>query len=164
MQLDLLGRVENIKLPHSKALSPLYEAIVNSFQAIEDLGNKNNTHITISIVRDHPQSDMKIDLQPITSIIVEDNGIGFNQQNYHSFNTSDSLQKAARGGKGIGRFLWLKAFDSVNVNSIFHDNGKFFNRRFNFMLKGQGSMDDDLVEVQEMPRNTVVSLKEIKKD
>jgi len=57
MQLDLIGCVENIKLPYSKALSPLYEAIINSFQAIEDLDEKDDTYIKISITRDNAQMD-----------------------------------------------------------------------------------------------------------
>jgi hypothetical protein len=38
-------------------------------------------------------------------------GIGFTDENYESPSTSSiRLLRAARGGKGLGRFLWLKAF------------------------------------------------------
>ena len=37
--VDFKGRIRNFNLPKDKALVPLYEAIVNSLQAIEDKGN-----------------------------------------------------------------------------------------------------------------------------
>ncbi len=47
MQTDIQGRVRNVSLPVSKPLLPLYEAIVNSIQAIEDLGETRNGRIDI---------------------------------------------------------------------------------------------------------------------
>ena len=37
MKLDLAGKIKNTQLPRSKALFPMFEAVVNSFQAIEDM-------------------------------------------------------------------------------------------------------------------------------
>jgi hypothetical protein len=38
MKVDLVGKIKNTQLPRSKALLPMFEAVVNSFQAIEDGG------------------------------------------------------------------------------------------------------------------------------
>jgi hypothetical protein len=35
MKVDLVGKIKNTQLPRSKALLPMFEAVVNSFQAIE---------------------------------------------------------------------------------------------------------------------------------
>ena len=37
MKVDLVGKIKNTQLPRSKALLPMFEAVVNSFQAIEDM-------------------------------------------------------------------------------------------------------------------------------
>jgi signal transduction histidine kinase len=54
----------------------------------------------------------------IASISVTDNGIGFTPDNIRSFETSDSRFKYQRGGKGVGRFIWIKMFETINVDSI----------------------------------------------
>jgi hypothetical protein len=38
MKVDRAGKIKNTQLPRSKALLPVFEAIVNSSQAIEDAG------------------------------------------------------------------------------------------------------------------------------
>ena len=52
-----------------------------------------------------------------------DSGIGFTDANFDSFETVDSPYKAPHGGKGLGRFLWLKAFSRVEVESHFRAAG-----------------------------------------
>jgi hypothetical protein len=59
------------------------------------------------------------DQPPITGFKVSDTGVGFNDENFDSFNTSFSEYKVARGGKGLGRFIWLKAFECVEIDSVF---------------------------------------------
>src|SRR6266496_1220055 len=115
MRATVLGRLKNTKLPQSKPLLPLLEAIANSFHAIEAVSEKTNHSIDIYIEREGSlDSDA---LGDIDSIEVCDTGVGFNDANYESFNTVDSQYKASIGGKGLGRFLWLKAFDKVAIES-----------------------------------------------
>ena len=52
MLLDLAGQLNSINLAESKALWPLFEAIVNSIQAIEDSPNKDRGRITIMAERE----------------------------------------------------------------------------------------------------------------
>ena len=104
---------------------------------------------------------MKVDeknLESIFGFVIEDNGIGFNSINYKSFETSDSLLKKDRGGKGIGRFLWLKAFDNVTVNSIFNENGEYFERQFRFSLMDDGIGESELYKTRANERKTIVRL------
>lgn len=68
-----------------------------------------------------------------TSFAITDTGIGFNNDNAKSFFTAESRHKADRGGKGNGRFLWLKAFDRVDVISDFRaEDGSMQQRKFVF--------------------------------
>lgn len=143
MQIDLIGRVRNTKLPTRQALFPLFEAVVNSIGAIEESDRKDGL-ITISVLRD--LSQMPLDTQdnnhaPIVGFVIQDNGIGFTSDNFDSFNTMDSRAKINRGAKGIGRLLWLKAFDRAEIESNYQDDGNWRRRTFGFSLTSTG-IDD----------------------
>ena len=105
MLIDIAGRISNVSLPRTKALLPLFETIVNSIDALEDLNNLNCGEITVYIERDHSQGqllDSDTTYYPIKNFLVEDNGPGFNEDNFVSFKTSDTTYKKNKGGKGIG--------------------------------------------------------------
>ena len=53
MRTDVAGRVKNTTLAASKPLLPLYEAVVNSVQAIQDAHEESKGRITIRILRDN---------------------------------------------------------------------------------------------------------------
>ena len=52
MNSNVIGRVRNITLPNSKGLLPLFEAIINSIDAIEDAEkNLDEGFIKVKILR-----------------------------------------------------------------------------------------------------------------
>lgn len=104
LKTDLEGKVRN--LPHfkSEALLPVFEAVVNSIQAIEERGKISKGTIDVRIVRDAQQTLSEITEPGVTGFVITDNGIGFNDDNFESFQTSESSYKHAIGGKGVGRF------------------------------------------------------------
>ena len=137
--LDITGQLNNMRLSESKSLWPLFEAIVNAIQAIEDSDNANKGQISIFAKReDLPQEAIfsKAQLGKFESFVITDNGIGMNNENYKSFNTAYSTFKIKKGCKGIGRFVWLKAFKHVKVESIFCEDKQFYARSFIFSPDG----------------------------
>lgn len=50
--LDIRGHLNSLRLAESKALWPLFEAVVNSIQSIEDSPNRDNGKITIFAQRE----------------------------------------------------------------------------------------------------------------
>jgi hypothetical protein len=139
MLVDVIGKINNMKLAKSNALLPLFEAVINSLQSIEELNDSINSYIKIILKRDLSQQAIDNEginrdgsMYPIQDIIVEDNGTGFNDNNFNSFQTSDSTYKLSKGGKGVGRFLWLKAFERVYVESNYKDCEIFKYREFVF--------------------------------
>jgi hypothetical protein len=161
MKVDLKGRINNISLPLSKPLLPLFEAIINGIHAIEDAAIPNG-QITIKISRDQRQENLALDdgraTNPILGFVVEDNGIGFTEAHYDSFQTSDSTLKIDRGAKGIGRFYWLKAFGRVEINSRYVQDGGTLQRSFAFDLVGDGIHGGTPVPCQINGSGTTVSL------
>jgi hypothetical protein len=123
---NLRSQVRQTPLPKWKPLIPLFEAVMNSFQAIRDAKRKDG-FIKITIERDVIL--LEEEQGPIRSFSITDNGIGLNDENFDSFNTAFSDHKLARGGKGLGRLTWLKAFDKVEIDSTFKDPGEDAQRR-----------------------------------
>jgi hypothetical protein len=160
MQTDVAGRVKNISLAASRPLLPLYEAVVNSIQAIQDVGEQDG-EIEIDVLRDdaHLLKDDDPSFGAVIGFEVTDNGIGFDEDNYHAFGTSDTTYKAQRGGKGIGRFLWLVAFDRVEIDSHFADGSAIRRRQFEFVPEGDGIRGMTLSDSDQKTRSTIVHLK-----
>jgi hypothetical protein len=52
MKVDLSGKIKSTHLPRSKALLPMFEAVVNSFQAIEDAAVVRLPRIEIIVERE----------------------------------------------------------------------------------------------------------------
>ncbi len=123
LKTSLAGKIRNLRHFKSEALLPLFEAVINSIQAIEEAGDVKQGLITIRIKRDMRQVSIPFGdeehLPKITGFEIEDNGIGFNDKNFESFETAESIYKLDLGGKGVGRFLWLKAFDRVSITSVY---------------------------------------------
>src|ERR1700677_5037618 len=164
MKIDVAGRIRNVVLPKSRPLLPLYEAIINSIHAIEDAKEKAGK-ITIKLTRDTSAQMFETEkpTHDITSFEVVDNGIGFNDENFEAFQTSDTTYKAERGGKGIGRFMWLVAFESVEITSTVKDETTWKTRTFKFVPKGNGVAEAKVVGNTSGPRSTSVCLLGFKK-
>lgn len=119
-------------------ITPLVEAVCNSMDAI---GSKPDGKIDIIIKRAEILPEMGANaLGDIIGIDVVDNGIGFTDENRESFDTFRSDMKVKQGGKGFGRFMYLKYFYSVSIESLYDDNGTLRFRNFTF---GRGN---DIIE------------------
>lgn len=159
MYTDVSGRVRNVNLPASKPLFPLFEAIVNSIHAIEDAGEAKG-QIDITVMRDSSDLLSKQDrfAPGIIGFEIKDNGIGFTDDNLESFKTSDTTFKIKKGGKGIGRFLWLVAFEEVSIESRYLNMEQMKHRCFSFVPKGNGIENEELTASEEKDRSTIVRL------
>lgn len=165
MQIDIKGKINEKKLSFSNTLLPLYEAIVNSIQAIEEDSATKIGIIEIDIVRSKQQTIDSTILPTITDFHIKDNGVGFNAKNYESFNFAHSTYKFEKGGKGIGRFTWLRAFGKAEIESRFFEVNSWNLRKFNFEPTKLGIEKHQLDKVNgTAERYTIVRLKGLKED
>lgn len=135
LNTSLKGRLRNTNLPITYSLFPLFEAVVNSIHSIDILKKEKanyNGKIIIKILRSPHMITYEGFENNIIGFEIIDNGIGFNKDNYNSFRTLDSEFKMNLGCRGIGRLLWLKAYDIVKIKSTFLEQGKIFLREFDF--------------------------------
>ena len=142
MNTFLAGRLRNTPLPRTHGLLPLFEAVVNSIQAVAAAELPDGAGEIVVEIERAPQQALALEIQgrrgaqPQEAIVgfrVRDNGCGFDDANLRSFETLDSDFKVSEGCRGVGRLLWLKAFDSVEVSSDYAGPiGDLLRRRFTF--------------------------------
>lgn len=166
MQVDIVGRIRNLQLPVTQPLIPLFECLVNSIEAIEDLGTDNG-RIDVYLQRDARQialaGNEETSLAAIRDITVVDNGSGFHDTNVRAFFLSDSTRKVNRGNKGIGRFTWLKVFREAAIDSVYSSDDELWMRRtFKFVNTAEGVEDDEVNDTVARERRTSVKLTGLK--
>jgi hypothetical protein len=129
---------------------PLFEVISNSIHAIEESKKASLLdgpgEITIDVIRNGNIATLKDmnnnDMSPIKSFQISDNGIGLNEANLNYFIEADTDHKIKMGGKGVGRFVCLKAFKEMAIESCFFEATKgHLIRRFNFKATKEGFHD-----------------------
>ncbi|WP_373140177.1 ATP-binding protein [Mycobacterium marinum] len=150
---SLAGRVRNTSLPKSHALLPLLEAIVNSIQSIDarSVDPDRPGRVDVIVHRDAqaefdfgPVGPGRAAMKPIVGFTIKDDGVGFTSANLSSFETLDSDYKSDLGCRGVGRLLWLKAFDRVSVRSAYEDeSGTLRGRQFRFSIDREVEDDGD---------------------
>ena len=160
LQTNLKGRLRNTSLPKNHGLMPVFEAVVNSIHSIEEMNNLPDGKITLRINR-ATQVSLDLDVKsqpPIIGFTIIDNGCGFNEINVKSFKTLDSDHKIDKGCRGVGRLMWLKAFDLVEIESHFFDiDNKLKKRIFRFNDKS-GIHGEKLVEATSQQPGTIIKL------
>lgn len=147
---NIENKVRNTSLPKTKPLLPLYEAISNSIHSITELSKKAPQHqgrIIVNVIRNGQESLFRdlisVEDYPVHSFEVIDNGTGFNDENMSYFIEADTDHKIEIGGKGVGRFVCLKAFKKLKVDSCFESDGVLKTRYFEFKSSREGIHDFD---------------------
>jgi hypothetical protein len=158
-KINILGIIRNIK-SRTNGYTPIVEAIVNSIEAIA-IDKRKNGKIEIVVYRENIlQLD---DIKPyIKSVEIIDNGIGFSQENRDSFDTYLSTTKINIGGKGFGRFMYLKYFNEVKIKSQYIENEIYKYRNFRFGKNDEIIIDEETGEAKDNEIVTKVFLENIK--
>ena len=158
-KLNIRRTVENIRAS-TTVYSPIVEVVVNAIQSIESSGRQDGK-IAVRIKR---ADQMEIDggLQEIRSFEVEDNGVGFTLENRESFDTLYSDFKISEGGKGFGRFICLKYFENVYVDSIFAEDETFKRRTFSMGKQSDIITNEKVSDSPQKSATTIVYLNDLK--
>lgn len=131
---------------------------MNAWHAIADR-NANDGLIEVFLHRQPALSESLIGA--IDSITFKDNGIGFTDTNFESFTTADSTYKTSLGGKGIGRLMYLKVFENVDVESNFLNGESWSYRSFRFERTARGLFSEKLEPSQRKFFETLVKLRHV---
>lgn len=138
-----ISRAADLFFPNPSLELVYFEAIANAIDA-------GSTKIEIYI--------KAIDLQDVNAFHIEirDNGAGFNEENFSKF--KKLLETEEQDHKGVGRLVFLKYFNTVEIESYFEDQKRsfFFDRSFN----GQSDLD----EAKEIESGSILKFYNYKKD
>lgn len=155
-------------------LQPVFEAITNALEAIQMSPNKGKGEILVKInlIKSAFSSEEKY--FDFDSIQVEDNGIGFNEQ---EFDRLENLNDTRKGflNKGSGRVQYLHAFDKTEIVSTFQDSSSTtgYKERVFTLSKGDAFLKQNAIiyyhslkEISVSESKTVVTFKTplLKKD
>lgn len=160
MQANIKGLVDRLELSQAKAMMPLFEAISNAIDAIEEHqdGFANHT-IKICLVTMHDLVHQSGDeVLVVDGFDICDDGVGFNDDNLASFQEAHTLSKVKIGGKGVGRFTFLKVFSNVHIRSVFQQQGKALLREFDFSIVDELKGADKVTPTKEA-RGTILSMR-----
>jgi hypothetical protein len=121
---DVEGLIRALSLPAKRAMIPLFEAVSNSLHSIADRSEPDaplgSIEIEIVVRKDLlNQQNPELSVWPVETLKVSDNGAGFTKENMASFEKVYSSRKLKIGGKGFGRFTFLKVFEAVTVESVY---------------------------------------------
>jgi hypothetical protein len=159
MELNVEKYVDNeIKIPEKNKLIPLFEAISNSI-----LASAKNIKIQIEYKNENKINNMPSNI--IENITVYDDGVGFNDENFQSFNTAYASNK--KNGKGKGRFFFLKACEECLIESVYLSKDKEKRKRvFKFSLDKIGVHEKEIANEIEVSENvgTVVKLNKFREE
>lgn len=139
LKTNLVKRIDRLPKPTNAAdaMQPLFEAVSNSIHSTQDRFKENvatQGKIIVTLTMASRQSPSKI--------VVEDNGVGLDSRNYDAFTTTDTDNKITRGGKGVGRLLWLDCFEAISVSSTSVETGDPKRRKFRFVLSQSDQIQD----------------------
>ena len=140
------GRLKKIKKSKNK-FQPIFESFTNAMEAIV-LSTQNddivkNYKIIIRIYLTKSTIENKLNFQYIE---IEDNGIGFNNENFNRFFILDDDRKQLNN-KGTGRVQFLRFFNRSEFSSIYKDNSSSTGYKFrtfhfteNYLKQGKNAL------------------------
>ncbi len=163
------GRIEKIKKSNEK-LQAIFEAFTNSLEAISLLEEKkNNGQIKIQLFFSDIKEELFIN-KKLEKIIIEDTGIGFNEENFNRLKNLDDNSKKFKN-KGTGRIQFIKFFKEVEYESIYKKNNFFFKKRNfilsmskNFLSKNALILEKQNIEVKAEFSSTKLIMRELLAD
>ncbi len=114
--INLSGALKTIRKSQNP-LAPMTEALSNSLEAIASRNflDGESPYIRISFY-----FSGLLDHSTFETMEIEDNGIGFNEDNYRRFKEFFDRSKGFNN-RGSGRLQYLHRFDTITVDSVFGD-------------------------------------------
>ena len=126
----------NIVGKSSNPMAPLSEAVMNSLDSIEKRkteGDSFNPEIGISLFFQVSKDLLGNTSINIASCEIEDNGKGFTKENYERFLRLGDKSKNLNN-RGTGKIQIFHRFESMEISSIFQENGKKWHREASYSI------------------------------
>lgn len=154
VKMNLGGAMDLIK-KSTNPLTPIYEAITNSLEAISQRKYPNGERPQIAIAMYF--TGLVDEVKELQQVEITDNGVGFTEENYSRFQEFFDKSKGY-DNKGSGRLQFLHRFQQVQVESTYESDGKKRHRScISTVNKFTHNHDDKVCDINE-PISTTLSL------
>jgi hypothetical protein len=153
--INIKRAVENIRTG-TTIYTPVLELTVNGIDAVRK--SKDTGGLVKIVVLRSGQSALDDSLSEVVGFRVEDDGVGFNEEERRSFDTLYSDLKEGQGGKGFGRFTCLKYFENLRVKSVFRDDDDLRGREFHMGHQTDIIVDETLGPTDEETTGSRVTI------
>jgi len=124
--LSFAGVLHDIKKSKT-ALQPIFECFTNALEAIKIKQQLDINYVGKILLKIYTIEN--ITSTEFNSLTIEDNGIGFNDDEFKRFNTFKLTSKGFKN-LGSGRLQYVHYFDNTTIKSIFEKDGKYYEREF----------------------------------
>ena len=131
-----------MKISLKNAVTRFYNNSSFPMAIIEAVANAIDAQATQIKVTLEKQNNLPISLK------IEDNGIGFKEDRYNRF--SQLLDTEDDKHRGTGRLAYLRYFSSIHIQSVFVDNGQFYERKFIFNDKFSGTEGQETTQANKL--------------
>jgi hypothetical protein len=154
----LIGKSKDI-------FAPIKEAIINSFDAINERQNTNTSFIPLILLSIHYKTIKNLlgeETRILDFITVEDNGIGFTTDNLSRFKNFGESSKNMNN-RGTGKIQIFCRFNQISIDSIFFETGKWYNLNANWKISGE--YEGKPIEIENKRNNkTIVKMSDFSSD
>lgn len=122
------GVLKDINKKHTNPWQPIFEAFTNSLEAIKIRKEFENFNGKITL-KFYSDSNLFSKHFLFNNVIIEDNGIGFNDEQFNRFCIYKDSSKNFNN-KGSGRFQLVHYFNKSYYNSVYLEENKYKERVF----------------------------------
>ncbi len=141
------GLLQGNKLKSKECLAPIFEAITNSLEACKISINVVKKYINVKIYSNSDIAEGAV----FNKLVIEDNGIGFNDENFKRFTIYKDTRKSIFNN-GSGRIQYLMFFKTTNFYSIYSTEENKKCRTFK-LSKSNDFLDNDSITYCEDEEN-----------
>lgn len=110
-------------------MQPVFEAFTNSLEAIDMRKNKGDNFLPYINVDFYFNTDIDGNNDGLEKIVITDNGIGFNNENFKRLKVFKDDRKGFHN-RGSGRIQLIHSFKSAEYESIYDDDSNRHYRKF----------------------------------
>lgn len=110
-------------------MQPVFEAFTNSLEAIELRKNKGYDFLPYINIDFYFNTDINENKDGLVQIVITDNGIGFNDENFKRLKVFKDDRKGFNN-RGSGRIQFIHSFKNAEYESVYNVDSERYYRRF----------------------------------
>lgn len=130
------------------SLQPLYEAFTNCLEAIELRKRKGDSFAPRIFVDFYYDADTEGKNSDLSKIVVSDNGIGFDDDNYQRLQIFKDESKGFNN-RGSGRLQFILSFEKAQYESTYKQDNEIRRRKFILSKAESFLSNNSILQIQE---------------